>query len=269
MDRVPFPVAARVAQAAFGLVVSGPPQIPTVRAPALLTTVPPSTALVAVPAVAAFQAMRAATFLVAASAAALAAAERIQVLIGANTTANVSQIFQPAEIHAKMGDVVVFNFTNGTYDLVQATFDAPCIPAHDHNASLNGFNTGPRPANNGTSITTFELPITDNTTTIWFYENSTCGLGGVGGININDSSTETLAGFVRNAIRLNGTNSSSSSSALPSSTGGASGGSGGGSASASATGASASHTSGTSPAARNVLFGGALALPFAVAAFFL
>ena len=74
------------------------------------------------------------------------------------------------------------------------------MPEHDHNITLNGFNTGPRPANNGTSITTFELTITDNTTTIWFFENSTCAQGGVGGININDSSTETLAGFVVRAL---------------------------------------------------------------------
>lgn len=44
-------------------------------------------------------------------------------------------------------------------------------------------------------MTTFEVPITDNSTTIWFFENSTCAEGGVGGINVNDSSTETLAGF--------------------------------------------------------------------------
>ncbi|EPT00318.1 hypothetical protein FOMPIDRAFT_1016617 [Fomitopsis schrenkii] len=46
--------------------------------------------------------------------------------------------------------------------------------------------------------------------TIWFFDWNTCALGGVGGINVNESSTQTLAGFVRNARRLNGTATSSS-----------------------------------------------------------
>jgi hypothetical protein len=136
----------------------------------------------------------------------------------------------------------------------------------------------PRPANNGTSMTTFEVPITDNTTTIWFFENSTCAQGGLGGININESSTETLAGFIvsvplqlrafpepkltigtqRNAMRLNGTQTSSS--AVPSATGGSSG-SGSGSSSA-----PSSSQTGTSAAQRNVIFGSLLALPLAAAA---
>ena len=65
--------------------------------------------------------------------------------------------------------LVLHLVTNGTYDLIQSDFAAPCVPLHIHNSSLNGFNTNPRPANNGTSPTTFELPITSNTTTIWFY----------------------------------------------------------------------------------------------------
>ncbi|GJE91421.1 hypothetical protein PsYK624_075710 [Phanerochaete sordida] len=207
--------------------------------------------------------MRAASFLVAAFAASVASAARIQVLIGANKTANASMIFMPQEIRAFAGDTVVFNFTNGTYELIQSEFDAPCVPLHDHNVTLNGFDTGPRPANNGSSPTTFELPITDNTTTIWFYENSTCAEGGVGGININDSSTETLDGFTRNAIRLNGTGASSSAS-IPLSTGfGAS------STGSSSTSAPSTSQSGTSGATRNALTGAALALPMAVAALFL
>jgi len=48
------------------------------------------------------------------------------------------------------------------------------------------------------------LPSNANTT-MWFYDYNTCGAGGVGVINSNESSYETLAGFERNAIRLNGT----------------------------------------------------------------
>lgn len=207
--------------------------------------------------------MRVAAFLAAACAASVAVAERIPVLVGANKTANASQIFMPQEIVAKAGDVVVFNFTNGTYELIQSEFDAPCVPLHDHNVTLNGFDTGPRPANNGTTPTTYEVPIVDNTTTIWFYEKSTCAEGGVGGININESSTETLAGFTRNAIRLNGTGASSSAS-FPISTGFSGSNTGSSSSSAPTT-----TQSGTSGAQRNAIVGVALALPLAAAALFL
>lgn len=142
--------------------------------------------------------------------------------------------------------------------MIQAVFAAPCIPEHDHDATLNGFNSGPRPANNGTAVTTLEVPITDNSTAIWFYENSTCALGGVGGINVNESSTETLDGFARNAMRLNGTNATSSS-ILPSSTGAS------GSASGSAPGASTTGDTSNS-AQRNALFGALAAVPLAAIA---
>ncbi|KAI8978316.1 hypothetical protein BD414DRAFT_554099 [Trametes punicea] len=99
--------------------------------------------------------------------------------------------------------------TQGNHSAIQSTFASPCIPAHDTNITINGFNSGFRPTNNGTAIT--NLPVTISTNdTIWFYDAATCAEGGVGGININDSSTETLEGFQRNAIRLNGTATSSS-----------------------------------------------------------
>ncbi|EKM53409.1 uncharacterized protein PHACADRAFT_259771 [Phanerochaete carnosa HHB-10118-sp] len=213
--------------------------------------------------------MRATAFLATALAASVANAETFQILIGANTTANASQIFTPQQLQAHAGDTVIFNFTNGTYDLIQSSFAQPCVPLNQQNNSLNGFDTGVRPADNGTSITTFPVNIVDNVTTIWFYENSTCGQGGVGGININESSTETLAGFVRNAIRLNGTNATeSSTSSLPLSTGFSGGSSSGSSGTGSSSSPSASQT-GSNSAQHNTLAGVALALPLAVAALFL
>ena len=53
--------------------------------------------------------------------------------------------------------------------------------------------------------------------TFWFFDYNTCGIGGVGAINFNTSSTETLDGFVRNAERLNGS-TSTSTTAHPTST---------------------------------------------------
>jgi hypothetical protein len=59
-------------------------------------------------------------------------------------------------------------------------------------------------------------------TTLWFFDQTTCGIGGVGVINPGNVSAtlETIDGFVRNAIRLNGTGATSSRSASPSATGG-------------------------------------------------
>jgi len=207
--------------------------------------------------------MRAVSFLVATLAASVSvvSADRIAIQVGANKTANASMIFQPQEVHAKQGDVVVFNFTNGTYDVIQADFAAPCIPINQFNSSENGFNSGVRPAINGTAITTLEVNINDNFTAIWFYENSTCGQGGVGVINANDSSTTTLAGFSRNAQRFNGTQTSSSAS--PSQTGTNSGS--GSSPSASPSGSDNT----TSDAQRRTVFGATVALPLAALALLL
>ena len=79
--------------------------------------------------------------------------------------------------------------------MIQSTFGSPCEPISVTEPGTNGFDSGIRPTVNGTAPTTLNYTVKDNTTAIWFYENSTCGDGGVGGININDSSTETLLGF--------------------------------------------------------------------------
>ena len=84
---------------------------------------------------------------------------------------------------------------NGPYDVVQSDFGSPCVPISVSVPGFNGFNSGPRPAANGSTPTSLNYTIQDNSTAIWFYDDSTCGEGGVGGININDSSTETLLGF--------------------------------------------------------------------------
>lgn len=114
--------------------------------------------------------------------------------------------------------------TEGNHTATESTFDAPCLPAHVHNISLNGFDSGIEVVPNN-SFLQASVPILESNvnTTFWFYDINTCGIGGVGVINANESSTETIEGFVRNAIRLNGTSatstSASPSSTVPSSTG--------------------------------------------------
>ncbi|ETW74848.1 fasciclin-like protein [Heterobasidion irregulare TC 32-1] len=152
-------------------------------------------------------------------AATAAAARDIVITVGHNTTGNGSTVFQPQRVTAELGDTVIFNFTLGNHTATQSTFSSPCTPAHDTNITINGFDSSFRDAGNGTAITILTVPMLPQNVnqTMWFYDFNTCGQGGVGVINNNESSSETLAGFVlrlpfRNAIRLNGTSSSSSSS---------------------------------------------------------
>jgi len=146
-------------------------------------------------------------------------AKNVVVTVGKNTTDNATMVFDPAEIVANLNDIVVFNFTEGNHTVTQSTFASPCTPAHDTNSTINGFDSSFRDTVNGTAVTILTVPITPEleNQTIWFFDFNTCAQGGVGGINIDDNSTETLDGFVRNAIRLNGTgadNTTSSSASL-------------------------------------------------------
>ncbi|EIM85015.1 uncharacterized protein STEHIDRAFT_122929 [Stereum hirsutum FP-91666 SS1] len=145
--------------------------------------------------------------------AAVVSASDIYVQVGGNTSTNASLVFQPQLITAVEGDIVFFNFTQGNHTVTQSTFASPCIAAHETNSSINGFDSGFRDTVNGTAVTILSVPITADIAnqTLWFFDYNTCGEGGVGGINPNQSSLETLAGFERNAERLNGTASSSTS----------------------------------------------------------
>jgi plastocyanin len=140
---------------------------------------------------------------------------------------NGTNVFTPQVVNASLGDTVFFNFTAGNHSATQSTFANPCIPAHDTNSSINGFDTSIRPAGNGTSVTQFTLIMNPDIVndTIWFYDQTTCGIGGVGVINPGNvsASLQTIDGFVRNAERLNGTGATSSSAAAPSATGADSG----------------------------------------------
>ena len=88
-----------------------------------------------------------------------------------------------------------------------------------HNISLNGFDSGFEVVPNNSFLQS-SVPILESNVnqTFWFFDYNTCGIGGVGAIYFNASSTETLAGFVRNAERLNGSASATSTSARASST---------------------------------------------------
>lgn len=139
-------------------------------------------------------------------------AKQIVITVGHNVTNDATKVFQPASVVAQTGDVVYFNFTLGNHTATQSTFSSPCIPAHDTNVTVNGFNSGFRDAGNSQAITNLPVIVDNPNATIWFFDYNTCAQGGVGGININDSSSETLQGFQRNAIRLNSSTPSSTAS---------------------------------------------------------
>lgn len=182
----------------------------------------------------------------AASSTTLSPAQVTHVITVANnlTATNASAVFTPSVVNASLGDTVLFNFTQGNHSATQSSFATPCIPAHDTNSSVNGFDTNFRNAGNGTSITQFVIIMNEDivNSTLWFYDQATCGIGGVGVINAGNVTATWMPydAFVRNAERLNGT---ATSSARPSATGG-SGGSGG--SSGSSTGSSSGSSSGNS-----------------------
>ncbi|KAK0459117.1 uncharacterized protein EV420DRAFT_1747504 [Desarmillaria tabescens] len=184
-------------------------------------------------------------------------AENIVVTVGHNTTNNASAVFQPQSVTAKLNDIVVFNFTEGNHTVTQSLFYAPCIPANGANNTVNGFDSGFRDTVNGTAITILTVPITTDieNQTLWFFDYNTCGEGGVGVINVNESSSETLEGFERNAVRLNGTASSSTSSSM--------------SRTSTSTSASSTGDSGSNDAQRTVAFVGAAMIPVILLSVFL
>jgi len=148
-------------------------------------------------------------------------AKNVVINVGGNDT----NTFDPQRVDAQSGDVVIFKFIQGNHSVTQSDFATPCIPIHTTNQSINGFDSQLRIGNNGSAATNLVVPITDtnNGSAIWFYDAfpGACGAGNVGVINNNETSDDNLAAFMRNAERLNGTDSdnggsSSSFTGLPS-----------------------------------------------------
>ncbi|KAJ7072666.1 hypothetical protein C8F01DRAFT_1104868 [Mycena amicta] len=163
------------------------------------------------------------------------------------TATNGSAVFTPPVVNASLGETVIFNFTNGTHSATQSTFANPCVPAHDTNVTINGFDTGLRPANNGSSVTDYRIIMNPDIADqpLWFYDQTTCGIGGVGVINVGNvtASWQPYDAFVRNAIRLNGTGAASSSAPASTASSSSSSGSSSGSSSSNSGSNSGSDTS--------------------------
>jgi len=193
--------------------------------------------------------------------AAIVSAEEIWIQVGGNTSTNASLVFQPQTVQAKLNDTVYFNFTQGNHTAIQSTFAQPCLPSDESINPYNGFTSGFRLAGNGSNVSYIAVPMLEENynLTFWFYDYNTCGEGGVGVINPNTTAgaNETLEGFERNAVRLNGTATSSSASPSATSPSG----------SGSSTSPSPSTSNTPSSGERNAVLGGLAALPLVLAAF--
>ncbi|KAI0002210.1 hypothetical protein BJV74DRAFT_817791 [Russula compacta] len=76
----------------------------------------------------------------------MATAEVFVISVGSNGPTT----FVPQRVDAVIGDVVVFNFTSGNHTATR-TFSSPCIPAHETNITINGFDSGFRHTQPGTT----------------------------------------------------------------------------------------------------------------------
>jgi hypothetical protein len=140
-------------------------------------------------------------------------AKVIVITVGGNTTDDGTTTFVPQRVDAALGDEVQFNcmhssfslskeltsckVTNGNHTATESTFSSPCIPAHETDNTINGFDSGFRDTQPGTAGSILSVPILiqNENHTFWFFDYNNCGLGGVGVINNNESSSETLVGF--------------------------------------------------------------------------
>ncbi|KAG8825271.1 hypothetical protein FRC19_011765 [Serendipita sp. 401] len=98
-----------------------------------------------------------------------ARAEDHQILVG-----GAIAIFEPNNVTVVEGDTVTFTFINGTHSVLQSNFVFPCEFINEAEPASNGFNSGARPANNGTSVTNLTVQITGkmgwaNTTTFVYF----------------------------------------------------------------------------------------------------
>ena len=99
--------------------------------------------------------------------------------------------------HSHCQELTSCKVTNGNHTATESTFSSPCIPAHETDNTINGFDSGFRDTQPGTAGSILSVPILiqNENHTFWFFDYNTCGQGGVGVINNNESSSETLAGF--------------------------------------------------------------------------
>ncbi|TKW56714.1 Extracellular serine-rich protein [Colletotrichum tanaceti] len=170
--------------------------------------------------------------------AAVAQAVDVQVVSVAST--NNTLKFFPDKINAPVGSMVQFQFRGGNHSVVQSTFDNPCIPISNVNASAKGVYSGYQPVQ--ASAAMGQIPVftvmVNSTTPMWLYcsQGKHCQNGMVMVINENSkaNATRTIENYAKAAKNVpqaqipNGGSAGGSGGGSASPTGGAGGGSNGG-----------------------------------------
>ncbi|KAM3442565.1 hypothetical protein NHJ13734_002340 [Beauveria thailandica] len=109
-------------------------------------------------------------------------------------------VYDPDQVHARVGDSVIFEFLSQNHTVTQSSFDAPC------NALEGGMDSGFLANPNNTVIPPPQVAMRVMVTTpLWFYcrQMGHCGKGMT--FSINPTANKTQALFQANAIAGNGT----------------------------------------------------------------
>ncbi|WQF82028.1 Putative cupredoxin [Colletotrichum destructivum] len=170
--------------------------------------------------------------------AAVAQAVDVQVVSVAST--NNTLKFFPDKINAPVGSMVQFQFRGGNHSVVQSTFDNPCIPISNVNASAKGVYSGYQPVQ--ASAAMGQIPVftvmVNSTAPMWLYcsQGKHCQNGMVMVINENSraNATRTIENYAKAAKNVpqaqipGGGSAGGNGGGSASPTGGAGGGSNGG-----------------------------------------
>ncbi|KAI7917393.1 hypothetical protein M0657_004964 [Pyricularia oryzae] len=110
-------------------------------------------------------------------------------------------IFEPNEIKAKVGDMVVFKFLSQNHTVTQSAFDTPCNPLAGGMDS--GFQANPNNTVNPPPLVAMQVMVE---TPLWFYcraaQGAHCGKGMV--FSINPTAAKTHSEFAAKAIASKG-----------------------------------------------------------------
>ncbi|KAL8993356.1 MAG: hypothetical protein Q9169_006408 [Polycauliona sp. 2 TL-2023] len=139
--------------------------------------------------------------------------------------------FEPNNLQVPAGDMVQFHFYPKNHSVVQSTFDQPCEPINNNNASVTGFFSGFMPVKaDATMMPSYTIMVND-TKPIWYYcsQGKHCQQKMVGVINppaANKSRTIESFGELASKATANlspGQSSSGTASSYSPSTSGSSG----------------------------------------------
>ncbi|KAL8980200.1 MAG: hypothetical protein Q9205_004654 [Flavoplaca limonia] len=77
--------------------------------------------------------------------------------------------FEPNNLQVPAGDMVQFHFYPKNHSIVQSTFDQPCEPINNNNASVTGFFSGFMPVKPDAAMMPSYTIMVNDTKPIWYY----------------------------------------------------------------------------------------------------